>query len=104
MSKSKTAESFDQIDDMLAGYGCVIREAASSELERFDYLPSVETALTNFRAMREAYDAMLQALRGALGTMKLQRDVIEKGQYAHAWKHPIDAIEAALSAAKEQQP
>lgn len=48
-------------------------------------------------AVRASRDALAVALKGALGTMKLQRDVIEHGMFAHAWKHPIDAIETVLA-------
>ena len=43
---------------------------------------------------------LLAALETAVGCMKLQRDVIERGQHAAAWEHPIKAAESALARAR----
>ena len=42
---------------------------------------------------------LLAALETVVGCMKLQRDVIERGQHAAAWEHPIKAAESVLARA-----
>ena len=43
---------------------------------------------------------LLAALETVVGCMKLQRDVIERGQHAAAWEHPIKAAESVLARAR----
>jgi len=54
--------------------------------------------LANLHLMTAA-PVMFDALQTAIGVMKLQRDVIERGANAKAWDGPIAYLEAALSAA-----
>lgn len=53
-------DDLDNIDDMLAGYKSIVDGCKAAEIERFDYLPSIERALENFRNLRAALASQAQ--------------------------------------------